>query len=136
MMRYNPKGPLLADHLNPADDPDNFPPYLHGGPEERWGQDRNLMLRTSFAGFPRHAIQEDFAVAASLGAIADRSVEFLNAADYAVIRVRKLYLDALNDWLKGSAPVIEEPPVRACGMVIPAGVDWRTVAPDSAMVVQ
>jgi phthalate 4,5-dioxygenase len=134
MMRYNPKGPVVPDHLNPAEDPDNFPPYLDGGPDERWGQDRALMKRTSFAGFPRHAIQEDFAVAASQGAIADRTVEFLNAADHAVVRVRKLYIDAVNDWLKGDPPKIEEPAIRACGMIVPPGTDWREVGADSELI--
>lgn len=134
MIRYNRKGPLVPDHLNPAEDPDNFPPYLDAGADERWGQDRALMNRTSFAGFPRHAIQEDFAVAASQGVIADRTTEFLNAADFAVIRVRKLYLDALQDWEAGISVPLEEPSALACGMVLPPDVDWRTVDRDSHYV--
>lgn len=92
------------------------------------------MNRTSFAGFPRHAIQEDFAVAASQGVIADRTTEFLNAADFAVIRVRKLYLDALQDWEAGISVPLEEPSALACGMVLPPDVDWRTVDRDSHYV--
>jgi len=127
MIRYNRNGPLVATHLNPADDPDHFPPYLTAGPEERWGQDRDLMRRTSFAGFPRHAIQEDFAAAASQGVIADRTSEFLNAADAAVIRVRKLMADAVTDWLKGNAAVIQEPSILAMGMIVPPDTEWRNV---------
>lgn len=127
MIRYNRNGPLVATHLNPADDPDHFPPYLTAGPEERWGQDRDLMRRTSFAGFPRHAIQEDFAAAASQGMIADRTSEFLNAADAAVIRVRKLMADAVTDWLQGNAAVIQEPSILAMGMIVPPDTEWRNV---------
>jgi phthalate 4,5-dioxygenase oxygenase subunit len=127
MMRYNRNGPLKPDHLNPVADADNFPPYLEAGPEGRWGQDRDLMRRTSWAGFPRHAIQEDFAVAASQGVIADRAGEFLNAADHAVVRVRKLYANAVNDWASGKPVRVEPPSILACGLIVPPNTNWRTV---------
>ncbi len=135
MMRYNADGPLKPDHLNPAEDADNFPPYLTAGREDRWGQQRDLMKRTSFAGFPGHAIQEDFAVAESQGEIADRTTEFLNAADHAVVRVRKLYEDAVMRWLDGNPVAIEEPEVLAGGLMVPEGVDWRDREKASEFVV-
>jgi phenylpropionate dioxygenase-like ring-hydroxylating dioxygenase large terminal subunit len=136
MMRYNRHGPLKADHLNPVEDADNFPPYLDGGREVRWGQDRELMRRTSWAGFPRHAIQEDFAVAASQGAIADRTREFLNAADVAVVRVRKLYIDAVKNWQEGTPVPVLPPSALACGMIVPSNTEWRAIGADSEFIKQ
>lgn len=134
IIRYNRTGPLVTTHLNPAVEPDNFPPYLEAGADERWGQDRDLMRRTSFAGFPRHAIQEDFAVAESQGAIANRRKEFLNAADFAIVRVRKLLIDAVNDWINGTPVSIREPSILATGLIVPHDTDWRTVNADSEFV--
>ena len=89
------------------------------------------MRRTSWAGFPGHVIQEDFAVAASQGEIADRTHEFLNAADQAVIHVRKLIADAATNWLAGNPISVKEPEMLAYGLVVPAGTDWRNVPKDS-----
>lgn len=134
MLRYNRHGIPVTTHLNPVEDPENFPPFLSAGPEERWGQDRDVMLRTSFAGFPRHAIQEDFAVAWSQGEIADRTTEFLNAADAAVIRVRKLMADCVTDWAAGKPVAITEPDILATGLIVPMDTNWRDVDKTSEYV--
>ena len=89
------------------------------------------MMRNSFSGFPTHVIQEDFAVAASQGAIADRSKEFLNFADKGVITMRDALLGAVRGYVNGTGDRhlrVEEVPygeVRAYEKVLSEGEDWR-----------
>jgi phthalate 4,5-dioxygenase len=132
IVRWNPDGRPKADHLNPTEDPANFPPYLKGDASQRWGQDREAMKNGSFAGFPFHVIAEDFAVGESQGPLADRTVEFLNTADRAVMRFRRVLLDALSDYEAGKRPAVADhetinyPSIRGEGMTVPLSTDWRT----------
>lgn len=96
IIRYNPYTKLTPSLQNPAADPDSFPPGTVGGIENRWGQDRDEMMRGHFSGFT-HLNTEDFAVAESQGMIADRSKEFLNTGDLAVVRMRKILLALLRE---------------------------------------
>jgi hypothetical protein len=67
-----------------------------------------------------------------MGAIADRSIEHLGSSDSAVIRVRRLWLTAVQDQQHGTTPLGADCPrsyrVRATGFVIDDHADWTTAA--------
>ena len=81
-----------------------------------------------------------------MGAIADRSKEHLGSSDSAVIRVRRLWLQAIKDQHNGVAPLGVDRPVtyrvRATGFVIDKewtgqrlpGLDHRSARLDRAAV--
>jgi phenylpropionate dioxygenase-like ring-hydroxylating dioxygenase large terminal subunit len=120
-----------------------WPPYLPAGREERWGQDREVMKRGSFTGLEKHLLHEDWAVAESQGAIADRSHEFLNVGDQAVIRARSMLLRAVtgvtSGALKAEREAVPYATQGAMSFVINNDESWRTRAfganADSAVAV-
>lgn len=131
MIRYNPFAPIKASYVT-TDDPTNFPPKPSGTPEENWGQDRQAMKNGSFTGF-HHVITEDFVVAESQGAIADRSKEFLNAGDRAVTRVRQILLQAVKQFASDGVPgtavnddIVYER-VRATGSISSEPFNWASL---------
>ena len=91
------------------------------------------MAQGHFSGF-RHLITEDFVVALSQGTIADRSSEFLSAGDAAVVRLRRMLLDSVREFMAGKRPSLarhEEIPysrIRAVGNVLGPQEDWRSLA--------
>jgi len=128
---YNPVKPLSPSYQVPAEDPDNFPPATVGGRENAWGQDRGAMARGHFTGFA-HLNTEDFAVGESQGAIADRSKEWLNAGDRAVVEMRRLLLDLVKGTDTASGKIaafphdkIDYQTVRAYADVTPDASSWR-----------
>ena len=110
------------------DDSANWPPYLTGGAEERWGQDREAMERGAFSGFSLHAA--DFAIGESQGPITDRSQEYLCDSDVALIKLRALLLDAVKSFARGQAPRIARherdayTDVRVGDRIIRRGESW------------
>jgi phthalate 4,5-dioxygenase len=93
--------------------------------------DREVQRTRRFFGVPGISPQ-DAAVQESMGPIADRSIEHLGSSDSAIIRVRRLWLSAVQD---GSAPPLgvaapESYRVRAAGFVIGRDDDWTTAAAD------
>jgi phenylpropionate dioxygenase-like ring-hydroxylating dioxygenase large terminal subunit len=135
---YNPYKPLTPSFQVPAEDPDNFPPATIGGREEAWGQDRGAMARGHFSGFP-HLNTEDFAVGESQGPIADRSIEYLNAGDRAVVQLRRQLLDLVEETqkLNGEAAAfphdkIDYGHVRAYADVREDASTWRNLIAEAA----
>jgi phthalate 4,5-dioxygenase len=130
-VRFNPFRPLGASHFNPVKDPADWPPYITGGPDQRWGQDRAAMQNGSFSGFRGHVVMEDFAVTESQGSRADRSGEYLGAGDRAIARARNVLLNAVKQYQKGQVPKaarheeIRYGTVRALADIIPDTTDWR-----------
>ena len=132
IVRYNPFAKLEHDYLNPAGvDPGNFPPPFPAG--ENWGQDRAAMAAGHWSGF-HHVNTEDFAAAVSQGPITDRSQEYLNSGDRAVILARKLLLDSVKEFRAGK-PVrlaqheeIPYPQIRPVADVLPDSAEWRKIA--------
>lgn len=106
--------------------------YL-GTAENGWLQDRAL-LDESATGL--HALMlEDFAVSASMGQILDRTQEHVVASDMAVIRMRRMLLQAAKQLAEGVDPA--EPvesdlsQVRAVEGFIEKGDSWRSLlSPD------
>jgi phthalate 4,5-dioxygenase len=95
--------------------------------------DRTVQRTSRFFGVPGISGQ-DAAVQESMGAIADRSIEHLGSSDSAVIRVRRLWLQAVHDRRRGLLPLgVDQPEtyrVRATGFVIDRAQDWTTAAND------
>ena len=108
-LAWDTEGPLDAPTLDRkrnagelGPDPDNYY-WSSAGPEQRWGQDRELMKKGYYAGFKALPF-EDFAITKSQGAITDRTKEHLGASDIAVIRMRRLMLDMVKDFQSGNPP--------------------------------
>jgi phthalate 4,5-dioxygenase oxygenase subunit len=95
--------------------------------------DRQLQRTQRFFGVPGISPQ-DAAVQESMGPIADRSLEHLGSSDSALIRVRRLWLSAIEQGARGDVPTgVADPEsyrVRAIEFVIDADADWSTAAAD------
>ena len=99
--------------------------------ENDWLQDRESMRRgTSFSGV--HGVNnEDIAVQESMGPIYDRTKERLGTSDVAVIRMRRLMLDAVQRFERDKAPPlglaepVAYPELRAIEQIIPLGARWQ-----------
>lgn len=128
-VRFNPYQSLEPSAFNPVDNRTDWPPLTPGRLEENWGQDRDAMRRNSFSGF-HFVTTEDFAVAASQGRIANRQEEFLGTSDRAVMKVRRILVDAAKEFAAGMRPsIVDAKPdatvVRPMADIIPSKNDWR-----------
>lgn len=130
MVRYNRVRPLKPSFMNPVEDRGNFPPLPPSDAEHCWGQDRAAMAEGHFSGF-NHVNTEDFAVAESQGEIADRSLEYLNEGDRAVVQLRKQLLQAVKEYARDSNLSFADPEkidyarIRADALLIPQSSAWR-----------
>jgi len=112
-------------------DPTNWPPPVPGGPAEHWGQNRDAMRAGHATGFPQHLLTEDLAVVTSMKPIVDRTKEQLNAADAAIVNVRRSVLAAVNEFVRGETPAcarfaeIDERHIVPQSDFVPAGTPWR-----------
>lgn len=137
-VHFNPTKPLGMTNMSASPDVWNFPPLPPGGPDDNWGQNRDLMARGHATGFPQHLGTEDFAMFLSQGPIVDRTKEQLCSADGAVLRVRAALLKAVREHQAGKVPALAESPqldyraIRSVGGVLPAGTDWRTLVQEAA----
>ena len=105
---YHPTRPLSEEAITTlfhgtADDPDNFAANL-GQPEHLWGQDRAAMKNGHFSGLTTNLSFEDFVVQSSMGKRVDRTKEQLGSADIIIVKVRRLFLEALKRLGAGEAP--------------------------------
>jgi phthalate 4,5-dioxygenase len=103
VIQYNLAAPVVVE-ATAFDDAADWPPYLTGGAKEHWGQDRAAMGRGAFSGFSIHAA--DFAIGESQGPITDRTLEFLSDSDVALMKLRRLLLDAVKEFNRGATPRI------------------------------
>lgn len=132
MIRYNPFKALTSYYFTRHSDSNDWPPLPPGGPDESWGQDRDLMKHGGLTGFT-NVTTEDFAVGLSMGPIVDRTKEHLNSGDQAVVRVRRLLLAALKDQERGEraelaqTEAIDYSVVRPTADNIEVGVDWQVL---------
>lgn len=132
-VHFNPKKPLGMTNMSASPDVWSYPPLPPGGPDENWGQNRDLMRRGHATGFPQHLGTEDFAMFISQGPIYDRTDEQLCSADGAVIRVRQALLRAAREFAAGKTPALADNPeldyrnIRSVGGVLTAGTDWRVL---------
>lgn len=132
-IRWNDDHPLTEDtdthfwydELTTA--PDDFSALVRG--KEMWGQDRKLMTEGHFTGIT-NLILEDVAIQESQGPIVDRSQEKLGSSDIAVIRTRRLLLDAVRAHGKtgevfAQVPEAGRPGTAGAAFSISASDDWR-----------
>jgi len=108
--------------------------YIAVMDEPLMGQDRALMRAGHMSGI-NNLLTEDMLVAETMGAIADRSGEYLGSSDAAVARFRRLFLEAIRDEERGAAPrgcSGHEPYRRIFGIgVLHADhIDWRDCVND------
>ncbi len=96
-----------------------------------WLQDREAMQAgTSMSGI-RGVQMEDAVVQESMGPIYDRGKEHLGMSDMAVVRMRRLMLQSVHDFIdSGKAPLGLQTPVnykklRAEEAIVPLDTPWQ-----------
>jgi len=98
---------------------------------DAFGQDRQRMKAQSWTGL-RGVEVEDAAIALSQGPLYDRSKEHLVPSDRAVMRVRRVLLDAVKRLDEGVEPPgvgVDLSRVGACDAQLPDGASWRALMP-------
>ncbi len=129
-VRYRMDGPIEKDAITLFSDPADWPPAVPGDASNNWGQDRELMRNGHFTGFPQHITTEDLVIATSQGPIVDRTREYLNSGDGALVRLRRVLLQAIDDVdseTRAPNSLVDYSTLRGFAGVIPAGGDWRTL---------
>lgn len=101
---FNLHGPLGITQFSISPDVMNFPPLPPGDETNNWGQNRNVMRRGYFSGFPQHFATEDFAIFLSQGPRLDRTKEQLCTSDAALVRVRSQVLRTVKEFMAGQPP--------------------------------
>jgi len=133
---YDPVRPLTEDAIRGqfgymSDDPDNFATNL-GSTFNQWGQDRQAMKEGHFSGLTKGIAFEDFAVQASMGRRVDRSLEQLGSSDTIIVKVRRMLMEALDNFLKGKPAPWREgfdyQHIRSQSVTYTKGEDWRRYA--------
>ncbi|MSQ72091.1 MAG: aromatic ring-hydroxylating dioxygenase subunit alpha [Betaproteobacteria bacterium] len=133
-VRYRVDAPIEKDAVTLFSDAADWPPAVPGTAENNWGQDRSLMRQGHFTGFPQHLTTEDLVIVTSQGPIVDRTKEYLNSGDGALVRLRRVLLQALGEFMdedsraEDSRGKVEYHALRGVAGVVPAGEDWRTIA--------
>ena len=128
-IQYNLVRPISKDDIvEPVADPNNYVTGI-GGPENRFGQNREKMKAGSWSGYST-VRTEDFAVNISQGPNPDRSQEFLGSSDLPIVRARRLLLDTVRKHMAGARDeepmqASEWPIILAISKVIGAEQDWR-----------
>jgi nitrite reductase/ring-hydroxylating ferredoxin subunit len=135
---YDTDGPLRPDLFGAfglwSGDPDHFNSDM-GGSENLWHQDREAMKDGHWSGITgRGNAYEDFAVQESMGAIVDRSQEYLGTCDRVIYRARQLLLDAVrrhrdSGELSFVGDAIDYAGIRAVSFAFPREADWREIDP-------
>ena len=103
-----------------------------GNRSNNWLQDRDEIRYGDRLSGIRGTINEDHAVMESMGPRFDRSKEHLGTSDMAVIRFRKIMLDALQNWevkgvIFGRSDATELSLIRGEERTISLDESWKTV---------
>jgi hypothetical protein len=97
-------------------------------PSNKYMIDRQVQKTKTFTGI-KGLNTQDFALQEGMGAIVDRSQEYLGTADKAIIEMRKLMLEATREVEAGRAPRGSNAAacrtVRPFDGIVPAGQEWR-----------
>ncbi len=107
---FNLHAPLGITQFTVSTDVMNFPPLPPGDARNSWGQNRAVMKRGYFSGFPQHFATEDFAIFLSQGPRLDRTQEQLCSSDTAVLRVRNQILKSVREFMAGQPPTLARNP--------------------------
>ncbi|MGH6988813.1 MAG: Rieske 2Fe-2S domain-containing protein [Stellaceae bacterium] len=135
---YDPNRPLTPGQLGrlyegTSQDPDNFSSNL-GNRDNLWHQDRAAMGR-HWSGLTRNLPFEDFIIQSSMGPRVDRTKEQLGSADAIIVKVRRLLLDAIEEYRRSGtiawhSDAIDYGVIRALAVTYPSAEDWRQFSPD------
>jgi len=133
---YDPVRPITEEAIRGqfgymSDDPDDFASNL-GSRANLWGQDRQAMKEGHFSGLTKGIAFEDFAVQASIGRRADRTVEQLGSSDTIIVKVRRLLLEAVHAFQQGKPAPWRDgfnyQHIRSQSVTYAKGEDWRRFA--------
>jgi phthalate 4,5-dioxygenase len=102
--------------------------------------DRDEQRSQTYTGIKGIA-QQDMAVTESMGAIMDRANEHLGTSDKAIIRMRRMLIEAARNLEKGIEPPATDPDlpwtsIRSAERNIEPGYDWRLLGTDADPMVQ
>jgi hypothetical protein len=101
---------------------------IRASAENQYFVDRALQKTTSFTGI-KGINTQDMAIQEGMGAVTDRSQEYLGTSDRGVVVARRLLLDAADAVARGESPPGLDPQshrgVRPHDGFVPAGADWR-----------
>jgi phthalate 4,5-dioxygenase oxygenase subunit len=103
-----------------------------GNSSNTWLQDRDAMRRGELKNGLRGVLLQDHSVQESMGPIVDRSKEHLGPTDLAIIRMRRLMLEAATAVESGDKPLGARDgasfvALRAEEGLVPIGSDWQEV---------
>jgi phthalate 4,5-dioxygenase oxygenase subunit len=104
--------------------------------ENNWLQDRDEMRLGDRLSGMHGTVNEDHAVQESMGPIVDRTNEHLGTSDQAVIRFRRLMLEAVSTNEDGGTPVglgddVDLSVLRGVERTVPLDRSWQTVAAEA-----
>ena len=117
-----------------SENPDQFNADM-GDSSNLWLQDREAMKDGHWSGImDRGNAYEDFAVQESMGAIVDRSKEYLGTCDRVIYRARRQLLDAVRRHaetgeLSFAGDDVDFRSIRAVSFAYPGDSDWREIDP-------
>jgi phenylpropionate dioxygenase-like ring-hydroxylating dioxygenase large terminal subunit len=108
--------------------------------ENDYGINREEQRNLTFSGV-REFISQDFMVTESMGKIYDRTQERLGTSDKAIIRMRRLLLNAAKRVADGEpAPAVagdlDYRSIRSAEKILEPGEDWRVLGTDEDPMVQ
>jgi hypothetical protein len=111
-------------------------------PENDYNIDRADQRVNNYTGISGGAIPQDQAVTESMGATYDRTAEHLGTSDRAIIRLRRMLIDAARNLARGIEPPAVDPALdynafRSAEKILAPGEDWRLLGtPDDPVVEQ
>ena len=133
-VHFNLHAPLGVTNFTISPDVMNFPPLPPGDASQNWGQNREVMKRGYFSGFPQHFATEDFAIFLSQGPRLDRTREQLCSSDTALVKLRQQLLRSVKEFMAGEEPALARHPelayrdIVSFGGVYPPEDSWRNLA--------
>jgi hypothetical protein len=111
---------------------------LKANVDNDYGMSRERQKSVNYTGIEGTNTQ-DFAVQESMGPIYDRTRERLGSADTAIIQMRRLLLEAIEDVAEGRDPIGSQgqgSTVRPAQMYLPEDVRWTETRLKDALVAQ
>ncbi|HLG11152.1 MAG TPA: Rieske 2Fe-2S domain-containing protein [Dehalococcoidia bacterium] len=99
-------------------------------PENDYNIDRADQRVNNYTGISGGAIPQDQAVTESMGTIYDRTAEHLGTSDRAIIRMRRMLIEAARKLAQGIDPPAVDPSLnynefRSAEKILALGEDWR-----------
>jgi hypothetical protein len=124
---FTPEAKLKYE-ANAGRGPDGETTIRHRTRANDWLIDREVQRTKTFTGIQGLNTQ-DLAAQESMGPIVNRAREHLGSTDKAIIALRRILLDAINDFQNGIDPPGVDPDtyrnVRAADMIAPKDVPWQ-----------